>query len=334
MTINGINKHPAAIAIMIIMFLSTGLAAENSESAKTIVYLPREITAANATLTMDDICIISGTNEPLISKIEAVTIGRGPVSKEALVIDRKTILSRLAACGINTSMVKLSGAREVAVRRNEKAIKPQTLIDTAEKFMKTDKAVPANILWQLAEKPKELIYAAGYEISITARLGKTPTTNLLVVEVVVLAGKDELAVSKVNFKPGYAIRKIIATKDIPAGGALTPSNVRFVETVTLSSTSQVENPFAMFTSKAVKKNAEVSPTILRHLKPKMVIRRNRPVVMKIEGGSYVIQMTVLALQDGKVGELIKVRNIDSKITIIARVKPDGSVEPAITAENN
>jgi len=150
--------------------------------------------------------------------------------------------------------------------------------------------------------------------------------------VVVMAGKDQPAVAKVNYRPGYATRIIIATRDIPAGGGLTPSNVRFVETVTLNSSNPIDNPYAMCTSRAVKKDAEIGPTILRRIKPKTVIRRNSPVVMKIEGGSYVIQMTVLEQQDGKVGELIKVRNIDSKITIVARVKPDGSVEPAITEE--
>jgi len=62
--------------------------------------------------------------------------------------------------------------------------------------------------------------------------------------------------------------------------------------------------------------------------PKVVFR-NQPVVIEIEIPGLKVTAMGLPLEDGKAGQLIKVRNVDSKRDIIARVKADGTVAPIL-----
>jgi hypothetical protein len=62
--------------------------------------------------------------------------------------------------------------------------------------------------------------------------------------------------------------------------------------------------------------------------PKVVFR-NQPVVIEIDSEYLKVTATGLPLEDGKAGQIIKVRNIDSKRDIIARVRADGTVAPVL-----
>jgi hypothetical protein len=62
--------------------------------------------------------------------------------------------------------------------------------------------------------------------------------------------------------------------------------------------------------------------------PKVVFR-NQPVVIEIETEALKVTAMGLPLEDGRTGQLIKVRNIDSKRDIVVRVRPDGTVSPVL-----
>jgi hypothetical protein len=62
--------------------------------------------------------------------------------------------------------------------------------------------------------------------------------------------------------------------------------------------------------------------------PKVVFR-NQPVAIEVEMPGLKVTAAGLPLEDGRAGQCIKVRNLDSKRDIIARVRPDGTVSPVI-----
>jgi hypothetical protein len=58
-----------------------------------------------------------------------------------------------------------------------------------------------------------------------------------------------------------------------------------------------------------------------------IIERNQNVCIRIDKGGLVVTASGKAMQPGKSGEKIKVRNIDSQRVILAKVNEDGTVEP-------
>jgi len=61
--------------------------------------------------------------------------------------------------------------------------------------------------------------------------------------------------------------------------------------------------------------------------PPVIVKRNRTVVIRIERPGLLITAIGKAMQDGRAGDYIKVKNVDSQRIIFARVNADGTVEP-------
>ena len=68
-------------------------------------------------------------------------------------------------------------------------------------------------------------------------------------------------------------------------------------------------------------------SMLRSAQPEVVVERNQAVVMKIDGVGFTLRWLGRALEDGRPGEVIKVRNVDSRRVVSARVAYDGTVKP-------
>jgi flagella basal body P-ring formation protein FlgA len=67
------------------------------------------------------------------------------------------------------------------------------------------------------------------------------------------------------------------------------------------------------------------PIPLAALSPPRVLRAGAPVKMIYVDGGLTITADGDALQDGVVGQMVKVRNEDSGVTVTGRVRSDGSV---------
>jgi flagella basal body P-ring formation protein FlgA len=69
--------------------------------------------------------------------------------------------------------------------------------------------------------------------------------------------------------------------------------------------------------------------MLRAVKAEVLVRRNQGVLMRIEGAGFTVSGVGEAMEDGRAGDVIKVRNVDSRRVVSARVAGDGAVEPII-----
>jgi flagella basal body P-ring formation protein FlgA len=58
-----------------------------------------------------------------------------------------------------------------------------------------------------------------------------------------------------------------------------------------------------------------------------MLERNQTVIIRIDKPGLAVTAMGKSMQQGKLGELIKVKNIDSQRVILARVNEDGTVEP-------
>ena len=67
--------------------------------------------------------------------------------------------------------------------------------------------------------------------------------------------------------------------------------------------------------------------MVRPAKGEVLVRRNKSVVMRIAGNCFQVTALGQALEDGREGDLIRVRNADSKRVVVAKVTDDGTVQP-------
>ena len=78
----------------------------------------------------------------------------------------------------------------------------------------------------------------------------------------------------------------------------------------------------MAAKRALSEGTELRPTMLK--KP-VVIKRGDQTVITAGSGGLLVRMSGKALEDGVLGEQIRVQNLTSKRTIQGEVQSDGSV---------
>ena len=130
------------------------------------------------------------------------------------------------------------------------------------------------------------------------------------------------------YKRMYAVRRAVTVKPVPAGGPLTKQNVE-IQTAYVSSppAGDWQEPFGLLARRRLSAGAVIRPGMAAKKRPALLIKRNQMVRLRVQGAGFLITAVGQALQEGRPGDFIKVRNVDSKRVITGRVAFDGVVEP-------
>jgi flagellar basal body P-ring formation protein FlgA len=315
------------IAGSIVAVLCCVLPASGGEQAALLLHLPRAVTIQGEKIELSHIGVLRGDDAALVRKASAIAMGRAPWSGEKIVIDRRTIVSRLALAGIEARTVRITGAEKVAVTRNEKIIDVAELTQSAQAFLTGARQAPAGHTWRPVGRPAALVISGGEDVSLKPRLGKGTTKDSVRVEIAAVHDGRELGKAVVRFVLMYPAKKIVATRRIASGEAITKDNVRIEEAQSEHEAGEWKSPYGMLAGIAVDAGSVIRPSLLKHRQTQILVRRNQTVQMRIEGAGFVITAMGKALTDGRAGEIIRVQNVDSKKIVTVRVTFDGTVEP-------
>ena len=291
------------------------------------VHMPRSVRMTGKEIRLGGLGIVRGPDAELVAKASNIAMGRAPWSKETIVIDRRTILSRLVACGISAKDVRLTGAEKVTVTRDDIVFESKKLVEIAEAFLKKARPVPDQSQWRLLRKPENLIVPEGGDIQLKPRLGGSLSAGYVYVEIAAVSDGREIGVAKIPFKQLYSMRQLVAIRNIPSGGEITSKNTKITVVSVSGKPPAWKSPYGMMCIQSVRAGGVIRPSLWRTKKPDVVVRRNKAVQMKIQMTGFIIVTTGQALEDGRIGDLIKVRNTDSKRIITAMVGADGTVTP-------
>jgi len=308
--------------------LANGKLADTAEHFALHIYLPREITIDDDTIDLGQVSIIRGEG-PLVDKASEIALGRMFVPGQRIVIDRPMILSRLACNGIPVSKVRLTGAEKITVKQQKQIISGGKFVALANSFLKKNPLDRSLCQLKPMRIPKDLVLAdANANIELSAHVVKGGARGCTKVQIGVLADGEEIGVRQVPFRLKYKSRKVMSLVDIPAGMSISPENVKIEEN--LSNYPEPANwnpPYGLVAKRRIPANAVIYPYMVASENPVVVVKRNQTVVIRIERPGLLITAMGRAMQDGRSGEYIKVKNIDSQRTVFARVNDDGTVEP-------
>ncbi len=301
-----------------------------NDESEIQVYLPREITIKDSTLTLGKIGIIRGP-ESLAAKAGEITLGRFSTRDQKIVIERHIILSRLASHGISSSQVTLKGAEEVSISRLNKIVGSDEFVKMAGDYLKNNISNKSISKWNPVRRPKDLVIpGSGKDIKFVHRLVPGGARNQTKVEVVVFSGDELIGTREVIFAMRYNVRTAVTLVDIPAGTLISRENVK-IEEGTSNNPEPVDwkPPYGLVAKRTLPAKTVLQPYMIGSAKSPVIIKRNQNVVIRIEKPGFLITAVGKAMQDGKIGEYIRVRNIDSQRIILAKVNEDRSVEPVI-----
>jgi flagella basal body P-ring formation protein FlgA len=300
---------------------------DNSDSALQI-YLPMEISIQENTLLLGEISIARGS-ETLIKKANKVTLGCFSMPGQEIALSRQTILSRLASNGILASDVTFIGAEEVKVKQKQQIITGEDFVNLADSFLK-EKIIDKSVIgMKPVRAARELVIpdSAG-DIHYSYSVDKNIQGSQISVDISVLSGEKNLGSRSLTFRLEYENRIPVAITDIVPGESVTPENVKIEKrTSNYPEPADWKEPFGLLARRVIKANTVIQNDMISTAELKTIIKRNQNVVIRVEKHGFVITASGKTMQDGKAGDFIKVKNIDSQRIIIAKVNEDGSVEP-------
>ncbi len=313
------------------------------------IYLPREVTIPAPSTSsgralsevegqdnhfkLGQISIIRG-EESLVAKASNITLGQISVPGQRIVVDRSTALSRLACNGIPASKVTLIGAEKVTVQKQHQVIKGREFVELASSFLK--KTLPMSFgigsacqfspVWI----PKDLILPGlSKDVRLSPRLVQSPDVHREAkVQIAVFSEGGEIGVREVTFRLKYNCRTIVTLVEIPAGAVISPENVKIEKTVSNYPEPINWRPsYGLIARRRIPAETVIRPDMVGPAEPAIVVGRNETVVIQIKRPGLLITALGKAMQEGRSGEYIKVRNLDSQRIILTKVNEDGTVEP-------
>ncbi len=292
------------------------------------IYLPREVTIKDDAIKLGQVSIIRG-KESLVARASGIALGRISVPGQKIVVARSLVLSRLACNGIPASKVTLTGAEKITVGQQQRIIKGSEFVELASSFLK--KNPPAGSVCQMnpIRIPKDLILpGVSKDIKLSPRLAGSSARNQAKVQIAVLADDKKIGVCEVTFRLKYTNRRVVTLADIPAGTVISAKNVKIEKGVSDSpEPADWRPPYGLVARRKLRANTVIRPDMIGPARPAVVVGRNQTVVIRIERPGILVTAIGKAMQDGRAGEYIKVRNVDSQRIILAKVNEDGAVEP-------
>ncbi|UCF14880.1 MAG: flagellar basal body P-ring formation protein FlgA [Phycisphaerales bacterium] len=294
------------------------------------IYLPREVTVKDSSLSLGQISIVRG-RESLTAKANKIALGRFSVPGQEIVLDRHMILSRLACNGIPASRVSLTGAEKIRVKQKFKIIRRDQFVTAARSFLEVKSPQDSGRTWNLIRAPKDFVVSGVAKgVTFSPRLVASKIKNQARVEIAVLCDDKKIGIREVIFDLKYACRQAVAKADIAAGAVIDPNNVRIdVRASSRPERTDWKSPYGLFAKRALRADTVIRPHMIGPAKSPIIVKRNQSVVIRIENPAFLITAAGVALVDGKAGENIKVRNVDSQRIIVARINDDGTVEPVL-----
>jgi flagella basal body P-ring formation protein FlgA len=323
-----IDKAISLILITGMLATVDGNSRISQEDVTLRVYLPREVAVEGSVPSLGQVAIIRGS-ESLVAKAGKIALGRISMPGQGIVVDRSVVLSRLACNGIPGSVVSLSGAEKTTVKRKQQIISGAELVKLARSFLGENPPGGSICRSDPVRMPEDIVLKNTLtDIKLIPRLAESSIPNQAGIEIGVLAGDKELTTRQVSFRLKYAGTRAVAIADIPAGGTLSPENVR-IETVVSDYCDPGDGTVAygLVARRSLPANTVIRPNMVAPARPRIVLKRNQNVVISIDRFGLLITAVGKTMQEGRTGEYIKVRNVDSQRIILARVNEDGTCEP-------
>ena len=324
------SNNKVNIILIMCLLVSVNSKADSTKNDSALqIYLPREVTIKDSHLSLGRVSIIRG-QESLVARASEIALGRISVPGQKIVINRAMVLSRLACNGIPVSKVRLTGAEKITVKRQEQIIRSSELVKLASSFLEKNPPVVSVCGFNPIRRPQDfIIHGQDARVTFSPRLVQNRARNQARVEIAVLSDGKKIGVCEVIFGLKYNAAQAVTKVDIPAGAVISPENVKIEKTISNypESSNNWRLPYGLIAKRRIPAKTVLRPNMLGPVKSPIIAKRNQKVVIRIDGPGFLITAFGKAMQDGRAGEYIKVRNVDSQRIILVRVKEDGSVEP-------
>lgn len=313
-----------------------------------LITIPAKAEVGVSVIRLGDIAAISpvapaasvqaGPMDDVLGSLEALELSPAALPGQARYLSRMVIEAKLRYAGFEPSSYRLEMPASVTVRTQSQVVskeKAAALLrpQVVEAVRYPEEAVDFGLtLWPT------LTLLPG-EVSLSARLGRSRLdlgiqSGLLVFPVEVFL--DGVRVTSVTARASLVVKDMVAvtTRDLPRQHVIGPDDVRLVEKplagLPADAVRDTAKAIGLRTTKAVKSGLVLNAQELEAL-PAVAARQSVSIMIQV--GAVTVTAQGEALEDGLLGQTIRVQNLESKKIILARVSAPGQVLVTLSPGN-
>ncbi len=307
-----------------------GVAAQPAGKIK--ITLPSESVSEQSSVSLGGVCKIEGPAD-LLEQVGAIGLGTFVAKGQVVFVDRNTILSRLASIGISADKVDFIGAEITAVKRRETVVEPERMVQAAREFLdKKLVGVPVSSIALIRTPSRVVLEDPNAVVNLSCQMSRYQTAGSQ--KVTVAVQQQGLTVSQVEvaFAVRYKVRQLVASQTIEAGTLITSDNIQIQDVESASPQNKNwKEPYGLIVRRKIAQGNVIHPDWLAPQQAPVLIRRNQHVLVQINSGALFVSASGQALDEGKIGDLIRVRRGEKseERIIYCTIQPDGTVRPQI-----
>lgn len=309
-----------------VLFATMILAAACAADAAVTVVLKPEAEVASTRITLADVAQISGAGAP--DKLRTLDLGRSPFPGYTATVDAGKVRLMMKAAGIDPSGVQMDAASRCRVSRASQTVSGHEVAAAAlaevEARWQGDDRVECSVL----REPSDVNVAAG-TLELAVKISSTirPGVNSVPVEIRV-DGERERSVS-VSIQVRAFRPVVVAANALGRGQMISAGDLAVEEREMAGFTSGLMmDPSAAVGQRTIRAISAGAPLRESDLEVIPLVRRNGPVAIIARSGRVSVRSNGQALDDGQLGQLVKVRPDHTSDAVSGKVIAEGVVEIA------
>jgi flagella basal body P-ring formation protein FlgA len=287
--------------------------------------LRAEAVVAAPTIRLGEVAHISGTG-PMAKRLAGVEIGPAPLPGRERTISADSVRIRLRQNRLDPALLSKGPERTCRVTRAAQSVPADRILDAARDFLKARLADgPGRLALECLTEPRGMTLPTGaLELAASLPPGGTGATRRVTITATV-DGKPG-ARADLLFRVRRYTRIAVASASIPRGETL-QGRVAYEERDLTGLPADIFEegrlPEGLLALRALSPGTPITGETAA---PPPLIHRGDAILLRAVTGDIVVSAPAEALEDGREGEVIRVRNANSRRESRARVVDAGTAE--------
>ncbi|HHV62005.1 MAG TPA: flagellar basal body P-ring formation protein FlgA [Firmicutes bacterium] len=281
--------------------------------APIVVTVKEEAQVAGAKILLGDIATISGAPAPVEDEIKRIEIGPAPIVGYKRTVSLASVKIHMRQAGVDLSRVTFEGAGSTSVTARAMAITGEELVRVAVEYILSTMPWKRNeVSIECERTPDNLLTPLG-EVRLEAeRLPITQYLGTTTVRVnVILDGKVYKSVPVV-LRLNVVKEVVVATRTIIKGQVVTADAVtRELRQLSALEMDPATDPAAVVGKVAARTIREGTLITAGAVEEPPLIKRGDIIQIVVRLGGVTVTTAGEALEDGKLKDLIRVKNLES-----------------------
>lgn len=298
------------------------------------VAAPVMVVVENADITLADLKATVTASKTVQAAALTTPLVPAPAAGQSLMLTRQHIRTRLRGQGFDPDALKLVCPESICVTRRAARIKGADIVAAGERVVResctTD--VPGDLIITALTHPSDMTITAG-KVSLVASL--VPSTTRCRATATVTASVDGRQVYRgiLSYRISLMGEVLVAGRNLPRGATLTAADVTTEKRDLLTlQTNPVVSAADLADRRTTRQIAARTPITDAMIESIPLVRKGQDVVITVRATGVVVTAPGVALEDGRRGDMVRVRIASSRDDFFARVAGTAAVVVSLEAQ--